>query len=174
MPRGLIVDLADCSEFRQTLAARPPRIVHGTALLLLILLAAAVTWAALVEANLVVRAAGRVRPVEIPTRVFTSASADLEGRVVEAPFDEGDVVRKGDVLVRLDTAHIDNRSPSSNRTIEASQDELDQAHGPGKAARAAAQLRREKKPRPSWPRPRRRWPAPPAAGPPKSVAARPT
>ncbi len=124
MSRGVIVDLADCSEFRQTLAARPPRIVHGTTLLLMALLAAAVTWSALVKANLVVRASGRVRPVEIPTRVFTSASADLEGRVVEAPFEEGDVVRQGDVLVRLDTARIDNRIAKLERTMEASQDEL--------------------------------------------------
>ncbi len=129
MPRGIIVELTDCSEFRQTLAARPPRIVHGTALLLLILLGAGITWAALVDANLVVRAAGRVRPVEIPTRVFTSASADLEGRVVEAPFDEGDVVRKGDLLVRLDTARIENQIAKLNRTIEASQDELTKLTG---------------------------------------------
>ncbi len=40
-----VVDLADCSKFRQSVASRPPRIVHGTALLLLALLAAALTWA---------------------------------------------------------------------------------------------------------------------------------
>src|SRR5438105_12818666 len=108
MFRGQISDLAECSTFRQTLTARSPRIVHGTALLLIALLAAAVAWAALVQANLVVRAVGRVRSVEVPVRVFTSASADLEGRVVHAPFAEGDAVRAGDVLVRLDTAHIDN------------------------------------------------------------------
>jgi HlyD family secretion protein len=129
MSRGLFVDLADCSEFRQTLAARPPRIVHGTALLLMALLAAALAWSALVKANLVVRAMGRVRPDEIPTKVFTAASADLEGRVVEAPFDEGDVVRQGDVLVRLDTARIDNRIAKLERTIEATEDELTKLTG---------------------------------------------
>jgi HlyD family secretion protein len=72
----------------------------------------------------VVRAAGRVRPVEIPTRVFTTASADLDGRVVEAPFDEGDLVRQGDLLVRLDTARIDNRIAKLERTIESSEEEL--------------------------------------------------
>ena len=124
MPRDLLVDLADCSEFRQTLAARPPRIVHGTALLLTALLVAAVAWSALVEANLVVRAMGRVRSVEIPTRIFTSASAELVGRVVEAPFDEGDVVRQGDLLVRLDTERLDNRLARLERSIEAAEEEL--------------------------------------------------
>jgi hemolysin D len=124
MSRGLVVDLAECSTFRQTLAARPPQIVHGTALLLMVLLAAAVTWAALVKANLVVRAAGRVRSVEIPTRVFTSFSADLEGRVVHAPFAEGDVVREGEVLVRLDTAHLDNRIAKLERTLQSSAEEI--------------------------------------------------
>jgi HlyD family secretion protein len=120
-----VINLADCSQFRQTLAARPPRIVHGAVMLLIALLAAAVIWAALVKANLVVRAPGRVRPQEIPTRVFNSASADLEGRVIEAPFSEGDVVRQGDVLVRRDTAHIDNRISKVERTLESANDEIE-------------------------------------------------
>ena len=124
MSQQLIVDLADCSEFRQTVAARPPRVVHGTLVLLLGLLAAALVWAALVKANLVVRAAGRVRPVNIPTRVFAPAGADMAGRVVEAPFDEGDFVGAGDVLVRLDTAQIDNRIAKLERTLAAAEEEL--------------------------------------------------
>ena len=46
MRKNLILDLADCTEFRQTLQARPPRIVHGTALLLATLLGTALLWAA--------------------------------------------------------------------------------------------------------------------------------
>ena len=124
MSRGWIVNLADCSKFRQTVLARPPRVVHGTLVLLLGLLAAAIVWAAVVNANLVVRAAGRVRPVKIPTRVFAPAGADMAGRVVEAPFDVGDFVRAGDVLVRLDTAQIDNRIAKLERTLVAEEEEL--------------------------------------------------
>jgi hemolysin D len=124
MSRSLIVDLADCSEFRQTLAARPPRIVHGAALLLMSLIVAAVAWSALVKANLVVRATGRVRPVDVPTRIFTSTGSDLEGRVVEAPFEEGDIVHQGVVLVRLDTARINNQIAKLERTMEATEEEL--------------------------------------------------
>jgi len=58
-----IHNLADCTEFRQTLQARPPRIVHGTALLLVVLLGAALVWSAVTKADLVVRAPCMVRPV---------------------------------------------------------------------------------------------------------------
>ena len=55
----LIYDLGECTKFRQTLLASPPRIVHGTVILLLGLLGAAVLWAALTQANLVVRGGAR-------------------------------------------------------------------------------------------------------------------
>src|SRR5262249_60418246 len=61
-----VLDLAACTEFRQTLQARPPRLVHGTALLLGALLAAALTWSAVTEADLVVRAPRPVRPITRP------------------------------------------------------------------------------------------------------------
>jgi hypothetical protein len=63
MVKHALLDLADCTEFRQALQARPPRIVHGTALLLSTLLMAALVWSAVTEADLVVRAPGRVRPI---------------------------------------------------------------------------------------------------------------
>jgi multidrug efflux pump subunit AcrA (membrane-fusion protein) len=124
MPRGAVVDLADCSEFRQTLASRPPRVVHGTMMLLLLLLGGAVTWSAVVRANLVVRAVGRVRPIDAPTRLFTPASGPQEGRVVSAPYEEGDLVKQGDVLVQIDTAQIDNRISKLERTLESSAEEI--------------------------------------------------
>lgn len=124
MSRLTIADVADCSEFRQTLAARPPKVVHGTALLLTGLLLSALGWAALTKANLVVLAQGRVRPQAALTRVFTPSGAAYDGRVAEALFDEGDTVRRGDVLVRLDTSRIDNSIAKLMRTIEAAEEEL--------------------------------------------------
>src|SRR5205823_14626960 len=64
-----VLDLADCTEFRQTLMARPPRLAHGVLVLLLALVGAALLWAALTPANLVVLGQGRVRPATTPTRV---------------------------------------------------------------------------------------------------------
>ena len=56
MRNDFVLDLADCTEFRQALQARPPRIVHGTLVLLVALLGTALAWAAVTQANLVVRA----------------------------------------------------------------------------------------------------------------------
>jgi hemolysin D len=129
MPRETILQLDDCSELRQTLAARPPRIVYGTALLMALLLVAVLAWSALVKANLVVRASGRIRPAEIPTRIFISGSADPESRVIEAPFEIGDEVKRGDVLLRLDTVHVDNRIAKLERTAAAAEEELEKLNG---------------------------------------------
>ncbi len=124
-----IADLSACSEFRQTIEARPPRIVHGTVVLLTGLLATAVTWAALTTADLVVRAGGRVRPVSTPVKVFNGArgevlSATLGGRVVEVNFREGQQVRKSDVLLRLDAERLDHEIARRKRTIRTAEEEL--------------------------------------------------
>jgi hypothetical protein len=63
MHNETIRDLTDCTEFRQTLQARPPRVVHGAAILLVGLLGTATVWSATTKAALVVRSPGRVRPI---------------------------------------------------------------------------------------------------------------
>lgn len=63
MRNDSIVDLSECTDLKQTLAAHPPRIVHGTAALLAGLLAAAVAWAAVTEVDRIVKAPGKVRPM---------------------------------------------------------------------------------------------------------------
>jgi HlyD family secretion protein len=124
MRRELVIDLAECTEFRHTLQARPPALVHATTLLLLTLLSGAIGWAALVEASLVVRASGRVRSVAAPTRLFTPAGTRLDGRVMEVHFAEGSVVKHGQPLLRLQTDQLDNEIAKHQRTIAAAQEEL--------------------------------------------------
>lgn len=124
MPRTITIDLTDCTQFRQTLATQTPSIVHGTALLLVALLISALTWASLVRANLVVRATGRVRPLEIPTHIFASFGQELDGRVVSASIEEGTLVRRGETLIRLKTDTLDNRLAKVRRNIETSHAEL--------------------------------------------------
>ena len=58
-----IKDLSELRNIRQILAAKPPRVVRGTLLILAALLGAAVTWLAATRVNLVVKSMGRVRPV---------------------------------------------------------------------------------------------------------------
>src|SRR5690606_37658104 len=103
----------------QTLQGRPPVVVHGAAGLTLLLVAAAVVWAALVEANLVVQALGRVRPTDEPAQVFTTAASHLEGRVAEVCFLEGGQVTRGQVLLRLETQRLDNEIARLKQRIAA-------------------------------------------------------
>jgi HlyD family type I secretion membrane fusion protein len=125
----LICDLADCTEFRQTLQCSPPSIVHGTAILLTALLATALVWSAVTQADLVVRAPGRVRPVASPLKVINDGAGEeltarFGGRVIEVNFNQGQRVRRGDVLIRLDTERLDNEITKRKRTIQAAEEEL--------------------------------------------------
>jgi HlyD family secretion protein len=129
MGASRIVSLEDCTEFRQALQARPPRVVHATLALLLALVGTALLWAFFTKADLVVRAAGRVRPVDRPVKVYNAGrgevlSAVLGGRVVEVRYREGSEVRHGEVLIRLDTERLDNDIARRRRTIQAGEEEL--------------------------------------------------
>jgi hemolysin D len=129
MSNDPIATIADCTAFRQTLLSRPPRLVHATVLLLAGLLGVALAWSAWTVADLVVRAPGRVRAVSTPQKVINTvrgdgAGAGAGGRVVEVHFREGDRVRRGDVLVRLDTERLDNDIRRRERIIRSGEDEL--------------------------------------------------
>jgi hemolysin D len=130
MHNDSISDLADCTDFRLTLQASLPSIVHGTVMLLAALLGTALVWSALTYADLVVRAPGRVRPVTSPLKVVNDGSgatlnASFGGRVVEVNFHEGKSVRQGDVLIRLDTERLDNEISKRKRSIQAAEEELE-------------------------------------------------
>lgn len=131
MSRAVVRDLADCTAFRVTLQSRPPRLVHATALLLVGLLAAGITWLAVTDANLVVKASGRMRPLATPTKVFSatyaSPTAGQGGRqITEIKFREGDEVKKGDVLVRLETQRLETEMAKRRRALAAAEEELGQ------------------------------------------------
>ncbi len=124
-----ILDLSQCTEFRQTLMARPPRIVHGAALLTASVVAVAVAWLAVTPAELVVRAPARVRPASGVLRAFGGSSGEevvaaTAGRVAEVLFQPGQTVRKGDVLIRLDASRLDNEIAGLEQTIGVLDDEL--------------------------------------------------
>jgi multidrug resistance efflux pump len=88
-------------------------------------------WAGLTCADLVVRSAGRVRPVSAPTKVVNVARGEVfsggsGARAVEVHFKQGDVVKQDDVLIRLDTERLDNEMAKRRRTIRAGEEELAQ------------------------------------------------
>jgi multidrug resistance efflux pump len=129
MRNNPVLNLAECTAFRQTLLARPPRFAHGAVVLLAGLLGTALAWSALTPADLVVRAPGRVRPPDTPEKVFSAAraevlSASTGGRVVAVHFREGDEVREGALLIRLETEHLDNEIAKQRRALQAVEEEL--------------------------------------------------
>ncbi|MDP6959102.1 MAG: biotin/lipoyl-binding protein, partial [Planctomycetota bacterium] len=102
-----IRSLSDLSELRQTLAARPPKLLRGIVLVVIALLGAATLWAALTHSDLTVKASGRIRPVDAEGGK-TSVNALVGGQVIEAKIHVGDTVQAGDLLVRLDSRKLDN------------------------------------------------------------------
>ena len=97
--------------------------------MLTLLLATALVWSAATQADLVVRASGRVRPVTSPMKVFYESSGEVlsgsvGGRVVEVRVHEGQEVRGGDVLIRLDAERLDNEIVKRQRAIQAGEDKL--------------------------------------------------
>ena len=129
MPHERIQEVTDVTEFRLTIQARPPGIVHGTVIILTALLGAALVWLAVTPADLVVRAPGRVRPVTSPLKVVMGGSGDVagassSGRVVAVHVREGETVHQGDGLIQLDTERLDNDIAKRRRTLQASEEEF--------------------------------------------------
>jgi multidrug resistance efflux pump len=124
-----LLQLHECTEFGLTLRARPPAVVHGAAFLLTVLVGSAITWASLTRASLVVKGVGRVRPVNVPTKVYSFGnsevlSASTGGRVIEVNYRQGKLVHKGDVLIRLDTEKLKADIVKREQTIKAAEEEL--------------------------------------------------
>lgn len=150
MNHHTIIDLTDCTECRQTLEARPPRIVHGTAIVLAALLGTALVWSAMTKPKLVVRATGRVRPmmrsnpsssdVSEETRVIAATG----GQIREIHFQEGSTVEQGTVLVELDTKQLDNKIAMWSRTIQTGEEELAKLDNLGQLLRRQFQAAKAK------------------------------
>lgn len=123
-------ELADCAEYRQTLLAQPPRLVRATVVLLVALIVASVAWAGWTEADLVVRAHGRLRPMIRSEQLPETAAEESNvsplraGHVVEVHVHEGDQVRQGDLLVHLDTERLDHEIDQQQQTIRFGEEEL--------------------------------------------------
>ena len=125
-----VMDLNNCTEFRQTLQAKPPMIVHGTLILLGAVLTFALLWSALTEADLVVRSDGKVRPMLRHDRLADSVGeeikvcADFSGQILEMHVQEGDEVKTGDLLARFDGETLDNQIAKYERMIQTGENEL--------------------------------------------------
>ena len=65
-----------------------------------------------------------------PVKVFNAARGEVlgggaGGRVIEVRAREGDEVRRGDLLIRLETERLDNEIARQRRTLRAGEEELE-------------------------------------------------
>lgn len=125
MQTSHVRELKDCNQFLQTIQARPPRFVHGLALLLIGLVATATAWAAITRVNLVVASTGRVRPTTAPQKVSVARTDGSAATVAEVFYTQGQEVREGDVLLRLNTEKLQNELARKRRVIQAVEEELE-------------------------------------------------
>lgn len=126
MRKGYVIDLEECTEYCQVLRSGPRYFAHVLMVLLTGVLVATVIWLALTQASLIVVGSGRVRPKMEPTRIFSGErfSTHTGGRVAVVNYQEGQAVRQGEVLMRMDTTWVDNEIAKAEHTIETGQAEL--------------------------------------------------
>src|SRR5438105_8891499 len=62
---------------------------------------------------------------EIKPKKYVNISANTMGRIVQLPVKEGDHVREGDLLIRLDSIQTDADVRSAQASLEAAQAELE-------------------------------------------------
>lgn len=126
---GIVLDLSESAQVKQILLSRPSRATRGFFVLLVLLLGAGFLWASLAKVEERVKAAGKVRPMTCREKVFAAVSGEEvaaigSGRVVEVNFQEGDLVEKGQLLVKVDTRRIENDIARVQKTLEAAEAEL--------------------------------------------------
>lgn len=146
-----LYSLAECATLARVIPERPAAAVTGTVVLLAAFLVAAVAWAAIGEADLVVRAPARVRARSAPRLSFTASSgeqvaAGAGGRIANVLVVEGQAVKRGDPLAVLDQAQLRNDHVRLTAAVTSARDGRDAAERMHSLARdqfTAAQAARQ-------------------------------
>ncbi|MBI2901017.1 MAG: HlyD family efflux transporter periplasmic adaptor subunit [Planctomycetes bacterium] len=136
-----VLELKDCDEAVEILRVRPSRAIRVALLCVLLLLGCGAGWARVAKVDIVVRAAGRVRPSAGP---LAEVCSEVGGRIAEARCAEGDRVERGGLLARLDSAKLDDEIEAQGRAIRSDEEEcvrLDALLGTIRGQEAAALAR---------------------------------
>lgn len=121
-----LLELEKHDEINEVMRRRPSGLAHGTLLVLGILILASIVWLMCSHANLVVLAAGRVRPLHETHPVVSGErfAATTGGRIVDVCFVQGQRIEKGDTMIRFDTTWLDHEIESSEQAVASGLAEL--------------------------------------------------
>jgi HlyD family type I secretion membrane fusion protein len=126
--------LEESSALGSILAARPSRLARATLAVLLALVVAGLSWAALCEADNVAKARGTVRSTDELVRV----QLEQGGRIIEVGARIGQRVRAGQILLRLDDSLARMELERNQRALEAKQRQIDELRELERIAEAEA------------------------------------
>lgn len=119
--KEILIDIKDMSDSREIYQSKPHPFLWIFTYILLILIGSAVLWASIGKIEIVVKANGQVRP-----QAGISTVRNLYGGVVqELEYEQGDAVKKGDLLYSIEHDALLVEKDNLNRQVEDLKKELD-------------------------------------------------
>jgi len=96
--REEIIDIKDLSDSREVMMKKTPPSISAFLVIITLLLVVSFTWAYFSEIDMYVTASGEIRPTYSSSTVTSSSG----GKITTLNYNDGDFVRKGDVLLKID------------------------------------------------------------------------
>lgn len=103
MTKEIMLPMNEITDSVEMLHEKPNKGMSVFTWILVLLLAAALTWCCIGEIDYFIKASGIVRPGESVSTI----SSLMTGRVETLNISEGDYVKKGDLLFKIDTADLE-------------------------------------------------------------------
>ncbi len=103
MTKEIILPMNEITDSVEMLHEKPNKGIPVFTRILVLLLAAAISWCCIGEIDYFIKASGVVRPGESVSTI----SSLMTGRVETLNISEGDYVKKGDLLFKIDTAELE-------------------------------------------------------------------
>lgn len=103
MAKQIILPMNEITDSVEMLHEKPNKGMPVFTWILVLLLAAAISWCCIGEIDYYIKASGVVRPGESVSTISTL----MTGRVETLNISEGDYVKKGDLLFKIDTADLE-------------------------------------------------------------------
>jgi membrane fusion protein, peptide pheromone/bacteriocin exporter len=100
--KSKIININDISESREVLEKKPPKYIYIFIYIFISIMVGSITWASLSEKEIVVKCQGVVESID-----SNIIKAHTNGQIFNIKVKEGDYVKKGDLLIALDSKSLD-------------------------------------------------------------------